>query len=122
MSLGKIKQLDNRLANQIAAGEVVERPASVVKELLENALDAGATMITIDVDEGSRTEGFRLSAIHIDGRWHAVDENHGPEQVAGEWWSAPFQRLYWRVTIDDGRTLWVYRENGQWAVHGWWDR
>ena len=77
---------------------------------------------TIDVDEGSRTEGFRLSAIHIDGRWHAVDEKHGPEQVAGEWWSAPFQRLYWRVTIDDGRTLWVYRENGQWAVHGWWDR
>lgn len=47
-----IKQLSDALANQIAAGEVVERPVSVVKELLENALDSNATEITISVEEG----------------------------------------------------------------------
>jgi len=81
---GKIRVLDNNTIDRIAAGEVVERPASIVKELVENALDAGARQITISFEEG----GLDMLSVEDDGHGIAFRdlplafERHATSKIA----------------------------------------
>lgn len=87
--MGKIIELSETLANQIAAGEVVERPASVVKELLENAIDAGSTQIDIAIEEAGlrkiqvtdNGQGIEASDVENAFKRHATSKIKGQEDL-----------------------------------------
>jgi DNA mismatch repair protein MutL len=128
-----IRRLPEILVNRIAAGEVVERPASALKELVENALDAGATAISIALENGGRTLidvrdngcGMDLSDMRLALERHATskipDENLSLITTLGfrgeavpsiasvslfELASKPSSEISgWRITVDNGRTL-----------------
>ncbi|MGL1932909.1 MAG: DNA mismatch repair endonuclease MutL [Desulfotalea sp.] len=84
--MSKIRVLSEQIANQIAAGEVVERPASVVKEIIENSIDAGASRINVEIEGG----GTRLIRIIDDGEGMDADdillclERHGTSKIKTE--------------------------------------
>ena len=85
-----IRVLSEQLASQIAAGEVVERPASAVKELVENAIDAGATTVNLDIKQGGRTliqiadngQGITADQVETAFRRHATSKLVSADDLA----------------------------------------
>ncbi len=91
----KIKLLSNELSNQIAAGEVVERPASVIKELIENAIDANATEINIHLEKGG------LKSIIVNDNGHGIDKEDLPRTV----WSHATSKIASSSDLESIETL-----------------
>ena len=91
--MGRIAQLDNQTANMIAAGEVVERPMGVVKELIENAIDAGSTRIQITIEEGG------LSKISV------LDNGSGMDADDAQ------------MCFERHATSKIHNENDLWSIH-----
>ncbi len=68
-------------------------------------------------------EGGRIAALRLDGRTHEVLSLSGPERLAGEWWSEPFDRDYFRARLQGVGEIWLYRDgrDGRLWLHGFFD-
>lgn len=79
--------------------------------------------VAIDVRAGPIGPGLgdRPAAVHADGKWQELTGLSGPEALACEWWLDDVDRRYWLAWLADGRRAWLYEEDGQWALHGWFD-
>ena len=115
--MNKIRLLDNSTINKIAAGEVVERPGSVVKELIENAIDAGAGNITVEIKDGGTTfiritdDGYGIPADDVKTAFlrHATSKIRSAEDLESVFLLASEAKLL-QVLLQYPRPRWLQKQ------------
>jgi len=110
------------------AGGFADEEAEVIKVGAAGAMPAGSgqrptRLLTTPQLVVATGEGGRVTALRLGARAHAVRSFEGPERIAGEWWSAPFDRDYYRASVEGLGDCWIYRDgaDGRLWLHGFFD-